>query len=96
MKNKIKKEKEQVKVEPRYLFHFLRSSTGGGESAKLEISMNVRSGEATAIVSKEIRQYFPLKELEKAEDLYERLTCGGGRRVYELEDLAHPYNPKST
>ena len=93
---KIKETKQEItKVEPRYLYHFLRSSTGGGESAKLEISMNVRTGEATAIVSKEIRQYFPLKELEKAEDLYERLTCGGGRRVYELEDIAHPYNPKS-
>jgi hypothetical protein len=76
-----------------YIFNTLRESGGSDEDAKLYICTDVSTGKTEVWLQKTITQRFPIQELDKAEDLYERLTCGAGRRVYKPEDLAHPYNP---
>lgn len=76
-----------------YIFNKLRMQGGADESCELYIVTDVRTGQTEVVLDKKISQRFPIQEIEKAEDLWERLTCGGGRRVFKPEDLAHPYNP---
>ena len=76
-----------------YISNKLRESMGGDHHTKVTLVSNVATGKTEVILSHEISQRFPLTEIAKAEDLYERLTCGSGRRAYKPEDLAHPYNP---
>lgn len=73
----------------------LREQIGGGESARMYVITTVHSGETEVVVEKTISERFPVQEIEKAEDLYERLICGDGRKVFKLEEIAHPYNPNS-
>lgn len=76
-----------------FIFHPLKYQLGGGEETKLEIVIDTTTGESQAVIRYSIAERFPITELEKAEDLFARLTCGDGRKVYTLEELAHPYNP---
>lgn len=78
-----------------FIFHNLKESVGSEESAKLYLCINVNKGTVEAVLTKSVTQRFPVQELEAAKDLYERLTCGSGRRVFKPEDLAHPYNPNN-
>jgi len=78
-----------------FIFNKLRETSGSEQSTKLTLCTDVATGETTAIVSHEISQRFPVTEVNTAEDLFERLTCGSGRRAYKPQDLAHPYNPTS-
>lgn len=71
-----------------HLFQNLKQQGSSDESARLYMCVTIHSGKAEIIVEKTITQRFPVEKYETAERLYERLTCGGGRRVYTLEDLA--------
>lgn len=66
---------------------------GDDQHTKVTIVTHISTGETEAVLSHKVSQRFPVTELHKAEDLYERLTCGSGRKAYKPEDLAHPYNP---
>jgi len=94
MKKKITEEKE-IKKGTEYLFNETHKCFGGGESTTVKIVINVQKGETQVKVEHSISQYFPIQEYDNAVNLYERLTCGGGRRMYKPEDLAHGYNPKN-
>jgi len=72
----------------------LKCSHGSDESCEAWLQVDTSTGESEIIVEKSIREYHKVTDHDKAMDLFDRLTCGGGRQVYSLEDLAHPYNPK--
>jgi len=83
-----------MKEVPTHIIKDLRSTIGGGEGAKLYVVTTVSDCTTEVVVEKNISERFPIQELEKATDLFERLTCGGGRKCWSLEELAHPYNPE--
>lgn len=66
---------------------------GSDAGEKLYLCVDVRQGKTEVIIEKTIKERFPIQDLAKAVDLYERLTCGSGRKLWRLEELAHPYNP---
>lgn len=76
-----------------YIFNKLREHGGAEEGAKLTLCTDVATGETTVIVEKTIIERYKVQELDKAEDLYERLTCASGRKRVTLNEIAHPYNP---
>lgn len=78
---------------PDFLHQTLREYGGSSESSRLRTCTNVRTGITEVIVEKTIIERYPIQEIETATDLYERLNCGGGRRLWRLEELAHPFNP---
>lgn len=91
MKNAIQK---AIKKGTDFIFNKTHSCVGGGESTDVTIVINVSRGETYVKVHHEISETFEIKDYNKAVDLYDRLTCGSGRKMYKPSDLAHPYNPK--
>jgi hypothetical protein len=65
----------------------IMKSCGSEERASLELIADTESGESYFLIEKTIIQRVPLKEYDYAIELYKKLTRGGGRRVYTLEDL---------
>ena len=47
----------------------------------------VHSGKTEIVIEKTITKRMPVQDLRKAKEMYEQLTCGNGRRAYEIEDL---------
>ncbi len=82
-----------MKKKTDYIHHELRSLIGGDGHTTLRTTTNVSTGETKIVLEHTIIERLPIQDLEKMEDLYERLTCGSGRKVWQLEELAHPYNP---
>ena len=86
----------KVKETTKYIETHIRSCwSTGGESGKLIVLTNVKSGKTEVIVEHTISEHFKIQDLEKATDLYERLHCGGGRKMYKLNDIAHHFNPEN-
>lgn len=82
-----------MKKKTEFITKDISQTFGSSEGAKLYIFINVLTGITEAVLEKTIMERFPIKELDKAQDLYERLTCCSGRKVWTLEEIAHPYNP---
>jgi hypothetical protein len=85
----------RVTKEKDVIFNDLASSTGTNESSKVYTVTEIRTGETEIVVEKRIIERFPIQEYDNVIDLYERLNCGGGRKVFKLEELAHKHNPKN-
>ncbi len=67
----------------------LKETFGSNESGKVHLAVDVKTGEAELVIQKTISERYPVQDYEKVMNLYDRLTCGRGRRVFKLEDLAH-------
>jgi hypothetical protein len=65
----------------------IKSSTGTDESSTLKLIADTQSGKTFIEVTKTIRECYPLTEYDKADQLYEDLNRGGGRKVVKLKDL---------
>lgn len=76
-----------------YIFHDMRKQIGGDEETRLYTITTIKTGKTEVVVEKTLTQRMPIQKLAKAEDLYERLTCSAGRKLYKPEDIAHPFNP---
>lgn len=76
-----------------YLIKDIRETCGSGEGARMYAITTIATGETEIVIKKSITERMPIQDYEKAIDLYERLTCGSGRKVFKLEELAHKYNP---
>lgn len=83
-----------MKKPTEYIFYETHSTIGGSEGSKVTIVINVQDGTTQVRVDKSISEYFDIKDYDKAVDLYERLNCGSGRKMWKLEEIAHPYNPR--
>ena len=91
-----KTHKEGSKKITKWVHVGLQSCIGGAEKTKLFMITDVKEGNTKVFVSHEIREEFDVKDLEEATDLYERLTCGSGRKAWKPNELAHKYNPKNS
>lgn len=76
-----------------FIFKDIETTHGASESARVYLAVTIRDGESELVIEKTITERYPVQEYEKVIDLYERLTCGSGRKMFKLEQLAHPYNP---
>lgn len=86
MKTEITKERDMI-------FTDLFTTHGSNESVKVYQCTNVNTGESELVIEKTITERYPVTKLEKVIDLYERLTCGSGRKVWSLNEIAHKHNP---
>ena len=75
----------------------LRQVCGSTEGTKMYVITTVHSGETEVVVDHKISKRFPVQDLEQAEEMFEKLTHGRGRRVYGLEEIANEEltNPKN-
>lgn len=69
---------------------------GADESTKMYLIVGVRNGVAEVVIEKTFTERYPVQELAKVADLFDRLTCASGRKAWSLEELAHPYNPNNS
>lgn len=69
------------------IIHHIKSSAGTDESSTLKLIADTRTGETIIEVTKTIRETYKLTDYEKADQLYENLNRGGGRKVVKLKDL---------
>lgn len=72
----------------RFIRSGLATQTGADESTEMFIEIDTETGESEVIIKKTVSCRKPVTELAAAKDLYARLTCGNGRRVFTPEDLA--------
>lgn len=70
-------------------------SFGSEESTEVRCVMDIKDNKTYVVVEHSVSERFELKDYNKAKDLYERLTCGSGRKMYKPSDLAHHYNSKN-
>jgi hypothetical protein len=70
-----------------FIFKSLRETCSAGESAKVYIVVDVKTGKSELVIEKTISERYPVQKLEEVERLYERITGGGGRRLWKLEEL---------
>ena len=68
--------------------HDLKHTHGSSEECRLYQYTSLIDGESEFVIEKTIRERFKITDYDKVIDLYDRLTCGGGRQVFELENLA--------
>ena len=69
------------------IVHQISTSFGSDESSSLKLIADTETGETIIEVTKTIRECYPLKKFAEANQLYEDLNRGGGRRVWKLKDL---------
>lgn len=74
---------------PSWLYKEIVSSTGSDESSRVHLSTNMETGKSELVIEKTIIERYPTKDYEKVMDLHERLTCGRGRKLFTLNELAH-------
>lgn len=74
-------------MEKKILVNEICSSTGSGESSKVEMVANTGTGEVELVIRKTITERYPITDYEKVMQLYENLNRGGGRRLWNLSDL---------
>lgn len=79
---------EDDKCEDLFIYKSLAAQIGGSESARMFVQIDTSTGESEIVIEKTVSQRLPVTEIDKARDLYERLTCGRGRKIYKPEDLA--------
>jgi len=71
-----------------FINHSLHQSTSGDESTRCYIMIDKSSGEGEVIVEKTISERMPLKDIKKAEFIYEQLTdTTGGLKVFKIKHL---------
>lgn len=83
-----------MEKKPHWIYKDLVSSGSGNESSRVYMSTDTHDGKSELIIEKTIIERYPVQEYEKVMDLYDRLNCGSGRKLWSLEEIAHPYNPK--
>lgn len=83
----------RVTKEKDMMFGDIAKSISAGESSKVYTVTTIKTGETQLVIEKTITERYPVQDYEKVMDLYERLNCGGGRKAWKLEEIAHPYNP---
>lgn len=71
----------------------LASRFGGGEASKIYVITNVHKGDTEVVVEHTISERYPIQELEKAANIYERFGLGNGRYLMTLEDMLS-FKPK--
>ena len=76
------------KDEDRFLRSVLCSTFSSDENCEMYTEIDTNNGLSEIVIKKTITQRMPVQSIGKARDLYDRLTCGRGRRAYSLEDLA--------
>ncbi len=76
------------------MFHDLKHRIGSSEETKVTMIASIKDNDTVLTVEKTLKQNFPITEYDNAMHLFDRLTCGEGRRAYKPEDLAHHYTPK--
>lgn len=69
------------------IVHLIASSTGSGESSKVELVADTKTGETELVIRKTITERYPITKYQKVMQLHNDLNRGGGRRVWSLEDL---------
>lgn len=73
-----------------YIVQKLYSSiSSSGESCKIELVTSLKSGKSKFQITKSFSEEFAAtkENFKKVKKLYEKLTGGGGRTAYSLEDL---------
>lgn len=85
----------RVTKEKDMIFSDLVSSEGSDEGSKVYTVTDIKSGKTEIVIQKTITERYPIQDYEKVMDLYERLSCGSGRKCWTLNEIAHPYNPKN-
>lgn len=76
-----------------FIFKDIYVQGGSGESARVYLCVHISDGKSELVIEKTITERFPVTDFDKVTDLYERLTCASGRKAWQLEELAHGYNP---
>jgi len=78
-----------AKAEVRLFIHKdLNETIGSNESSRVRLTVDILTGKAELVIEKTITEYYPVTDYDKVMDLYDRLNCGSGRKVFKLEDLA--------
>jgi len=70
-----------------FIIKELKHCVGGGEETKMYAVTNVAKGKTEVVIEHTIKMRMPIQELEKADDIYEKLTGGNGRRIIVIEDI---------
>ena len=81
------------KEETFFIFQTLKEISGTSESEKVYLATTIKDGKSELVISKTITERYPVQDYNKVMDLFERLSCGAGRKVFTLEELAHHFNP---
>lgn len=82
------------KEDKNFMFQNIRECGGSGEGGRIYLATTMSTGESEIVIEHTITERYPTKDYDKVIDLYERLHCGGGRKMFKLEELSHPHNPK--
>ena len=72
----------------RFLRSMLENTTGSDESCEMYIEVDTNNGLSEIVIKKTITERMPVQRIGDARDLFDRLTCGRGRKAFKLEDLA--------
>lgn len=70
-----------------YYYKDLKTCVGADETTVLTLITDMRSGRSHIKLSKSVSQKFSTGKIDEAEDLFDKLTGGNGRRLYKPEDL---------
>jgi len=65
----------------------IASSHGAKEGTEVYMTADTGTGEVQLVISKTIKEYYPITEYENVMALHEALNRGGGRKVVSLKDL---------
>lgn len=83
-----------MEKKPKWIYKDIVSSESSRESSKVYTSTDTDNGKSELIIEKTITERYPMEDYDKVMDLHDRLHCGSGRKLWTLEEIAHPYNPK--
>jgi len=69
------------------IIHSITSSVGANEYSSVEMIADTKTGETELVVTKTIRESYPITDYDKVMQLHANLNRGGGRKKWSLEDL---------
>lgn len=74
-------------TEDNFIVKKIVERAGSSESSKVELVADTNSGETYLEIQKTITERFPVTSYKEVMDLYDRITAGGGRRVFKIADF---------
>lgn len=70
-----------------FIKHELDACFGGGESSRMYLMIDTKTGESEVVIEKTIIHRLPVTAIKEAKEIYHDITHKNGRRVRNMYDL---------
>lgn len=76
-------------IEGNHEVKMLKEVTGARETTTMNLVTDMRTGKSEIEIIKSFTGRFPTSDRKEIDNLFARITGGGGRKAYKIEDFSN-------